>query len=332
MITQDSVLVQLIRLVERIPSPSPPPPPRRRGRPVVYSEKLFLKALVIMIVRRLHRVGELLAVLDEPTPEMSMVRELLREEGRFPSRRTFERRMRALPESLPEQIGCLGRHLVEMLKPWESRGRAVALDSTTLQAKGGVWHNKDKKAGRVPHTAIDTEADWTKSGWHGWVYGWKLHLAIAVCEVWIPLCARLTPANTADNLVAPYLIEQLPDEARFVLGDIHYNAPNVRQACLQSSTEEERFLVTTKRGAYPHTDDGVEVRRIFHKLRSMANENFNEHFKAIFEVHGQVPTRGLINTQRFALGAVLVYQLALLYRHERKLEINRGLKPFLRAA
>jgi hypothetical protein len=134
--------------------------------------------------------------------------------------------------------------------------------------------------------------------------------------------------STADNEVAPYLIEQLPDEARFVLGDIHYNAPNVREAC-QST---ERFLVASKRGAYPHTDDGVEVRRIFHKLRSMANENFNEHFKAIFEVHGEVPTKGLINTERFALGAVLVYQLALLYRHERNLEINRGLKSFLRAA
>jgi Transposase DDE domain len=231
MIYQDSVLVQLIRLVESIPSP--PPPPRRRGRPIVYSEKLFMKALVVMIVRRLHRVGELLAVLDEPTSEMSMVRDSLSEEGRFPTRRTFQRLLKALPESLPEQIGCLGRHLVEMLKPWESRGRAVALDSTVLQVKGGVWHNKDKKAGKVPHTSIDTEADWTKSGWHGWVYGWKLHLAICVCEVWIPLAARLTPANTADNLLAPYLIEQLPDEARFVLGDIHYNAPNVREACLR---------------------------------------------------------------------------------------------------
>ena len=332
MIPQDTVLVQLIRLLERIPSSPPPPPRRPRGRPVVYSQKLFMKALVIMIVRRLHKVGELLAVLEEPTPEMRMVCASLREEGRFPSRRTFQRRLKTLPESLPEQIGCLGRHLVEVLKPWESRGRAVALDSTTLQAKGGVWHNKDKQRGKVPHSSIDTEAAWTKSGWHGWVYGWKLHLAICVCEVWIPLVARLTPANTADNLVAPYLIEQLPEEARFVLGDIHYNAPNVREACLRSTEKEERFLVTTKRGAYPHTDDGVEVRRIFHKLRSVANENFNEHFKAIFEVHGEVPTRGLINTQRFALGAVLVYQLALLYRHERNLDINRGLKPFLRAA
>jgi hypothetical protein len=109
MISQDTVLVQLICLVERIPGP--PPPPRRRGRPVVYSEKLFLKVLVIMIVRRLHRVGALLAVLDEPTPEMRMVRDLLREEGHFPSRRTFERRLKALPERLPEQIGCLGRPL-----------------------------------------------------------------------------------------------------------------------------------------------------------------------------------------------------------------------------
>jgi hypothetical protein len=46
MIYQDSVLVQLIRLIESIPSP--PPPPRRRGRPIVYSEKLFMKALVVM--------------------------------------------------------------------------------------------------------------------------------------------------------------------------------------------------------------------------------------------------------------------------------------------
>jgi hypothetical protein len=141
-----------------------------------------------------------------------------------------------------------------------------------------------------------------------------------VCEVWIALSARLTPANTAENKVAPHLIEELPAQARFVLGDIHYKAPNVREVC-QST---ERFLVSTKRGAYPHTDDGVEVRRIFHKLRSVANENFNEHFKANFEVHGEVPTRGLINTQRFALGAVFIYQLALLYRHERKLEIKTG--------
>jgi plasmid stabilization system protein ParE len=106
------------------------------------------------------------------------------------------------------------------------------------------------------------------------VYGWKLHLAITVAGMWIPLAARLTPADVADNQIAPALIEELPEEARFVLGDTHYDAQNVREKCKRTG----RFLVTSKRGAYPHTDSGVEVRRIFHKLRSLANENFNEHF------------------------------------------------------
>lgn len=64
----------------------------------------------------------------------------------------------------------------------------------------------------------------------------------------------------------------------------------------------------------------------------MAIENFNEHFKGIFDVHGAVPTKGLANTQRFALGAILLYQLALLYRHEHGLALRVGLKPFLKAA
>jgi hypothetical protein len=326
MIGQDGVLVQLLRLLERIPAP--PPPHRPRGRPVVYPERLFLKALVIMILRRLHKVGELLAVLDEPTPEMKNVRELLKEGGRLPSRRTFERRLKALPETLPGQIGCLGRHLVELLKPWERSGRAVALDSTVLRARGGEWHKKDREAGIVPHSSIDTEAHWTKSGWHGWIYGWKLHLAVTVAGVWIPLAAKLTPANAADNTVAPLLIGELPEEARFVLGDAHYDAEDLREACLR----EGRLLVTTKRGPYPHADAGVEVRRVFHELRSRAIENFNGQFKSIFDGHAQVPTKGLVGTARFALGAVLVYQLALLHRHEHGRDLRVGLKAFLKAA
>ncbi len=103
MIAHDPVLVQLVRLIDRLPAPSPPQHrARRRGRPPLYSNALFLKALVIMTLRRLHRVGELLAVLEEPTDEMSSLRELLSgAERRFPSRRTFESRLRSLPENLP---------------------------------------------------------------------------------------------------------------------------------------------------------------------------------------------------------------------------------------
>ncbi len=328
MIPGEPLLVSLVQAIDCLPESPKPEQKRGRGRQTLYPNKLFLKALAIMIVRRLHKVGELLSALEQPTFAMQTLRFLLSEGGQFPSRRTWERRLATLPDTLPAQIGCLGRHLAALLQPWQDCGRAVAIDSTVLRALGGVWHKKDREAGVVPHTRIDTEAHWTKSGWHGWVYGWKLHLICSVGPVRTPLAADLTPANEADNEKAPDLLAELPCHPLFVLGDLHYNAPNVDDACfLRGYT-----LVTTQYGKYPHTDAGVEVRRIFHKLRSVAIENFNEQFKGIFSAREQVPTKGRIPTKRFALGAVFVYQLALLYRFEKGMDLRVGLKPFLRAA
>jgi hypothetical protein len=327
MIQQKSLLVSLIMLVDHIPMPLQPKK-RGRGRPRFYDDRLFLKALIIMIVRNLHKVHELLSVLKQPTPEMQELRSLLTQDGRFPSRRTWERRLKAMPESLPSQIACLGIYLVALINPWELIGRAAAIDSTLLRANGGVWHKKQREQGIVPHTSIDTEAHWKKSEHHGWVYGWKLHLVCTVASVWIPLAAYLTPANEDDGKVAPKLLGTLPDEVRFILGDRHYNVDSVRKMCVYPW----RILVTTKYGKYPHTDDGVEVRRIFHQLRHRAIENFNEQFKGIFDAHGQVPTKGLVNTRRFALGAIFVYQIALLYRFQNDMDLRIGLKAFIKAA
>src|SRR5215210_1175017 len=327
MITRSSLLVMLVRLVDHIPTP--PPAKQGRGRPSFYSDRLFLKALVIMIVKHLHTPYELLCVLEQPTPEMQALRPLLMEGGRYPSRRTWERRLRELPDKLPAQIGCLGRHLVELIQPWSEYGRAMAADSTILRARGGVWHKKHREAGEVPHTSIDTEAHWTKSGWHGWVYGWKLHLVTVVAGVWIPLAAQLIPANHDDSAEAEKLIREVPPHyVRYLLGDQHYNTPQLRTGCILRGW----LLVATHRGKRPKNDVGREVRRIFHKLRSVAIENFNEHFKGIFGGHACVPTKGLVATRRWALGAVFVYQLALLYRHEQGLDLNVGLKAFLKAA
>jgi len=256
------------------------------------------------------------------------LRELLTENGRFPSRRTWERRLNALPDTLPQQIGCLGRLLVTLLQPWQACGRAVAVDSTPLRAKGGVWHKKHREQGIIPHTSLDTQAGWSKSGYHGWWYGWKLHLACAVSSVWIPLAAELTVANTDDASVAPALLQQLSAEVRYILGDTHYNTPDLRRDCQGRGW----WLVASRRGKYPHTDSGIEVRRIFHKLRSQTIEPFNSLFKNVFEWGGQVPVKGLWRTQLFVLGAVLLYQLVLLYQFQHRKPLGVGIKALLRAA
>jgi hypothetical protein len=327
MLTQGSILVSLLWLVEQLPTP-PPPAKRQRGRQETYSDKLFVKALIVMIIRRLYTASALLHFLAQDDPVALQIRPLLTEHGRFPTRRTWERRFATLPARRPALLGCLGRHLVELLQPWAQQGHAAAVDSTPLRANGGVWHKQHRLAGEVPHTSIDTEAAWSKSGYHGWWYGWKRPLAVVVGSVWIPLAAECTIASDADNVIAPKLLEQLPLAVRYVLGDTHDNTPELRAECALHNRE----LVATRRGPYPHRDGGVAVRRIFHKLRSLAIEPFNGVFKNTFAWRGQMPVKGLKRCQLLALGAILLYQIVLLYQHQRQLPVGVGIKALLRAA
>ena len=68
MIAQPSILLALLMLVDRLPLP---PGGRRRGRPPVYPDRLFLKALVVMVVRRVPTVHALLALSSSRPPRCS---------------------------------------------------------------------------------------------------------------------------------------------------------------------------------------------------------------------------------------------------------------------
>jgi hypothetical protein len=141
-------------------------------------------------------------------------------------------------------------------------------------------------------------------------------------------CALLTVANRGDHEVAPLLLQPLPGEVRYGLGDTHDNDPELREPCHTRGCE----LVATRRGPYPHRDGGGEVRKVFHKLRSQAIDPFNGLYKNVFEWRVKMPVKGLQRSQLLALGAVVVYQLVLLYQHERYLPLGKGIKPLLRAA
>jgi hypothetical protein len=70
MIPQESLLVTLVKPVDRSPLRLPPAK-RKRGKPKFYPDHLFLKALVIMIVRHLHHVHEFLCVQLEKPPAVT---------------------------------------------------------------------------------------------------------------------------------------------------------------------------------------------------------------------------------------------------------------------
>ena len=52
----------------------------------------------------------------------------------------------------------------------------------------------------------------------------------------------------------------------------------------------------------------------------------------LFEWRGQMPVKGLKRCQLLALGAILLYQIVLLYQHQRQQPVGVGVKALLRAA
>lgn len=162
LLPRESLLQPLLALIEELPLVWSP---ARRGRPYHSSQRWFLKAGVGRGGRHLPTVHALVAVLNQP--EMAGVRVALSEQGHVPTRRTFERRLKAVPTHHPEQIAQLGDFLLRLLDPWATGGRAVKGDGPPLSARGGVRHRKHREAGEIPHTSMDPDAHWTKLGWHG---------------------------------------------------------------------------------------------------------------------------------------------------------------------
>jgi hypothetical protein len=314
-------------LIDRVPWPLEPTP-QPRGRPKTDSDRLVLKALVSMMIRRLYTADALLPLLDQEDAVAVQLRPLWREHGRFPSRRTWERRLAVLPQRLPGLMGCVGRHVGALLTPWATHGRAAACDSPPLATGEGVWHKTPREQGVIPQSSSDTAAGWSKSGWHGGWSGWTLPLAVTGGAIWRPRAAELTVANRGDNEVASLWLKHLPGEVRDVLGDTHDHDPERRNQCHRRGCE----LVATRRGPSPHRDGGVEGRNIFHTRRSQAIEPCKGWFNNVVEWRVKMPVKGVQRSQRLALGAVVIYQLVVLYQHEQHLPLGKGIKPFLRAA
>ena len=76
MLHREPLLLMLLMLVDEVQWPQPAAQ-RRRGRPITYSERLIVKALVIMIIRRLYTAYRLLAFLEQETELTCRLRELL---------------------------------------------------------------------------------------------------------------------------------------------------------------------------------------------------------------------------------------------------------------
>lgn len=191
----------LLSLVERVRKnyQAPPPVPRQRGKGRDFSALSFLQLAVVAVTLRTFRDSELHQLLrkDERLQKALGFK-------RLPHRTTIGRRLAGLVPEAEQQIALLGQVIVEAVKPADDQSEVSALDGRMHQAQGPRWHKKDRLKGLVPVGLrnVDTESQWSKSNYRGWVQGYRLILQGLVFPFPVPIFAAWRANNDNEAHVA----------------------------------------------------------------------------------------------------------------------------------
>ena len=141
------------------------------GRPFRYSEESFVIFFMLMQYRRIYASKSQWRWLHKH-PE---VVETLGWE-QIPLCTTIGRRYKRLYELLQLFVLYIGQNRSGLAEQLDQSH--LVEDKSLFKARGPVWHERMRKAGRIPPRLrnLDTDATWSRSAYHGWVYGYGLHM------------------------------------------------------------------------------------------------------------------------------------------------------------
>jgi len=178
-----------------------PPPKRKRGKQPDFSALSFLLLAVVAVVTKTFCDAELVRVLKADGPLRTALGF-----SRTPHRTTILRRLKTLLPVAEEQIAWCGQQIVKEVAAQEKQ-IVSAIDGRMYEALGAKWHSSDRAQQRIPTGLrnVDVESYWSKSGYRGWVQGYRLTMQTLVFPEPVPLFAafrsnaegEITTAKTA---------------------------------------------------------------------------------------------------------------------------------------
>lgn len=141
------------------------------GRPKTYRDASLIVVYAVMTLKGITAM--------RAQPDYLFHHPLLLERCRLPAcpcHDTLGRRYKALTPTLEAFTEYVATRSIATGGYF--RQEVVYEDKSLLTAAGPVWHQKDRLKGQLPKglRGVDKTATWSKSGYHGWVYGYGLHL------------------------------------------------------------------------------------------------------------------------------------------------------------
>jgi hypothetical protein len=145
--------------------------PPEVGSPFTYTDKAMIVFFTIMQFRRIFRFKAQRRWL-----EAHQAIAFFLSWDTLPHRTTLSRRYKELYETIQCFIAFVGQYATDLDARFSKRH--LVGDKSLFKALGPVWHQSDRKAGRIPDGLrnLDTDATWGKSAYQGWVYGYGLHI------------------------------------------------------------------------------------------------------------------------------------------------------------
>jgi hypothetical protein len=299
----------LLKIVEQVKEYYVEPPPHRhRGRPRTFSGLAFLLLAVVGVVLRTFKPQELVTLL---TKDLTLRRGLGFE--RVPHRRTIERRLDATLPEAEAQVQALGHQILAEVEPGPDAPQASAIDGRMYQAQGPRWHRRDRAHSRVPAGLrnVDRESAWSKSGYRGWVQGYRLVLQGLVFPTPVPLFARWCSNSIGESTVLEQALaaKQLP-VTELLLGDSTFGGADL----VATYAQQGGWLLTPQQ--LPANPQSWQ-----HDLYAYRRETIELLFQRLIQACDlkACPTKGLARTGTFVIASVWLYQVLFLdnHRHHR---------------
>lgn len=195
----------------------------------------------------------------------------------------------------------------------------VYKDKSLFKAAGPVWHQQDRLKNHLPKglQGVDKTATWSKSEYHGWVYGYRLHLT--GIRNGFPVMFQVLPANVNEQKVLDTKKDRLLEKGvRCIIADKGY-VDKKRQATF---AETEVLLLTPKTslteanrllGTDPlYTATQVETWQAERKTAIDPVFDLLSKLLSITGAHKPLPLRGLAYVSTFLGIGLLLLQLAML--------------------
>ncbi len=190
----------LLELIQQISATYQPPPIKRkkRGKPPDFSPLSCLLLAVVAVVTKSFCDSELVRLLEADEPLRTALGF-----SRKPHRTTLLRRLKALLPVAEEQVALCGQQIVKEVAAHETQ-TVSAIDGRMYEALGAKWHSADRRQHRIPTGLrnVDTDSYWSKSGYRGWVQGYRLMLQTLVFPEPVPLFAAFRSNSEGEITLA----------------------------------------------------------------------------------------------------------------------------------